>query len=246
MSKTNSQVVSPSFWQILVDVIVRPTDAFAILARMQGVRWLFPAVLLIVANLFALFVGTPYLAEEAQRQFQLQLATLPPEQAEVVQQQAGRLVSPVALMISGSLSAVVILGLMWLLMSGILYFLVLVAGGEATFSVAWSLAPWITLPAVFRALLEAAWIYVHQELLQYPGLTFLINSGNLIADKRNPLFPVLAQIDPFAIWYAVLVYAALRGGFNLQRHTAVILTVVYLAIMLGISTVPVVVTNMFA
>ncbi len=234
-----------SLGQLFVDVIVKPVDAFAAIARAPGVKWLFPAALLILSSLLVLLVQAPYLAEEAQKQLQMQLATMPPDQAEVVRQQAGRLISPVALMVSGSLSAVVILGLMWLLMSGLLYFLAMLAGADVTFGVAWAMAPWITLPFVLRSLLEAAWVYVNHALLRYPGLTFLISTGNLATDTRNPLFPVLAQIDPFGIWYAILVYAALRGGFNLQRRTAVLLTLVYLAIMLGVSTLPIVIANAF-
>ncbi len=246
MTDERSSDKGPSVWQLLVDVITRPVPAFTAIARSQGVKWLLPAVLVIATTLVALFAQVPYLAEEALKQLQFQLAAMPPEQAEIVRAQAERFVSPAALMISGGLSSVVVLGLMWLLMSGVLYFLVLLAGGEATFGVAWAMTPWITLPFAVRNLVQAAWVYTQRGLLHYPGLTFLVATGDTVADTRNPLFPVLAQTDPFGLWYVVLVYAALRGGFNMSRRAAVILTVVYVAIMLGVSTLPVFVTRMFS
>lgn len=246
MSEEQRQEKAPSVWQLLVDVIARPVSAFTEIARRQGVKWLLPAALVIITTLVALVVQAPYLAKEAAKQLQLQLATMPPDQAETVRAQAERLISPTALMISGSLSSVVILGLVWLLMSGTLYFLVLLAGGEATFGAAWAMTPWITLPFAFRNLLQAAWVYTQGSLLRYPGLTFLVATGDMTVDSRNPLFPILAQVDPFGVWYVILVYAALRGGFHMSRRAAVTLTLVYLAIMLGVSVLPVLIGRMFA
>lgn len=236
---------APSVWSLLVDVIARPVPAFAAIARWQGVRWLLPALLVIVTALIALAVSTPYLAEEAKRQFQMQLLSMPPEQAEMVKTQAERFMTPQFLLLSGGLSAVVIQGLMWLLMAGVLYFLALLAGGEVTFGASWAMTPWLTVPFAVRNVVTAVWTYTQQALVTYTGLAALVATGDLTVDSRNPWVALLSQVDPFGLWHAVLVYAAFRGGFNMSRRAAIVLTCVYTALMLGLSTIPVFLGRLF-
>ncbi len=243
---SESEERAPSVWSLLVDVIARPVPAFEAIARWQGVKWLLPAILVIVTTLIALAVSAPYLAEEARRQLQVQLLTMPPEQAEMVRSQAERFMSPRFMLITGGLSAVVIQALLWLLTSGVLYFLALLAGGEVTYGAAWAMTPWLSLPAVARNVVSALWTYTQGALIRYSGLSALVATGDLTVDSRNPLVALLSQVDPFNLWHVVLVYAAVRGGFKMGRGAALVLTLVYAAIMLAVSVVPVFLGNLFS
>ena len=237
---------APSVWSLLVDVVARPVPAFAAIARRQGVAWLLPAFLVIGTGLIALVVFAPYLAEEAKRQFQAQLLSMPPDQAEMVRAQAERFMSARFVAITGGLTSVIIQVLIWLLMSALLYVLALLGGGEVSYTAAWAMAPWLTLPSALRNILTAAWTYTQGALVKYPGLSSLVATGDLTVDQRNPLVALLAQVDPFNLWHVVLVYAAFRGGFKMGRGTALVLTIVYAAIMLGVSTLPVFLGRMFS
>ena len=244
-SISQTEEKSPGVWYLLVDVIARPVPAFEAIARWQGVKWLLPALLVILTTVITLAVSAPYMVEEAKRQFQMQLLSMPPEQAEMVKAQAEQFMSPRFIMITGSLSAVVIQGLMWLLMAGALYFLALLAGGDVTFGAAWAMTPWLTLPFAVRNVVTAVWIYTQQSMITYSGLGALVATGDLAVDSRNPWVALLSQVDPFGLWHALLVYAAFRGGFNMSRRASLVLAGVYVVLMLGISTVPVFLGRIF-
>lgn len=242
---TNGSSSRTSVWQLLLDVIASPGRAFAEITRRQGTVWLLPAFIVLASLIIYLVVAAPYTAALAQKQLQAQLATLPPDQAETVAQQAQRFVSPVFIIVSGGLTGVVVQALIWLLVSGILYFGILLAGGDATYSAVWAVTPWLFIPEAVRNLVMALWVYMHKALLQYQGLSFLIASGDIQADSRNPLFGVLQQIDLFNAWHVVLVYIALRRGLGVSRGGALVVTVLYVAIMLGLSALPAVIAGVF-
>ncbi len=228
----------PSAWRLLVDVIVRPWDAFRAIAQEPRFTWWLPAFLIILATVILMVVQAPHAAEEARRQMAQQLSTLPPEQAEIVRQQAERFTTPTVVLVSGTLTAVILTPLIWLLMAGVLYALVFIGGGEASFRTAWDVTPWTNLPFVLRHLVQAVWIWTHQDLLRYPGLSGWVASGDWAADTRHPLVALLAQVDVPGLWHVALVYWALRGAFRLSRPAALGLTAVYTLIMLAVGTVP--------
>ena len=236
----------PSVWQLLVDVIVRPGHAFAQITRWQGARWVFPAIIVLLSVVVLIVIQAPFAAEEARRQLQTQLGTLPPDQAQTMMEQTARFTTPVFIMITGGLAAIVIQVLAWLLISAILYFAVLIGGGEATFGMAWSVTPWTVLPFALRNLIQAAWEYTHQEVMRYPGLSSLVATGNLDADRMNPLYALLAQIDPLTLWHGFLIYWALRKGLNVPARSAFVLTLVYGAIMLSLGMIPALIAGAFA
>jgi len=227
-----------SVWRLLMDVIVSPGEAFAEIAQRQGLTWVLPALLVLLSLAVYVVAAAPYLAQMAYKQLQTQASAMPPDQAKVVLQQAQQFTRPVFVMVSSSLSGAVIQVLVWLLVSGVLYFSILIAGADATYSAVWAVTPWLFIPEAARNLVTAVWVYVHRALLSYQGLSFLIATGDVRADARNPLFGVLQQVDLFNAWHAVLVYIALRRGLGLSRGSSLVVTVIYLAIMLAVSALP--------
>lgn len=236
---------APSVWSLLIDLLVRPGHAFGQIVRWQGLRWLLPAVLVVIASVVLVVVSAPYAAEEARRMARVEAGTMPPEQAEMVLQQAERFSQPVVVAVSGAVSAVVVQVLIWLAISAILYFGVLIAGGEATYAAAWTVTPWLYIPFALGNTIQAIWVYFRQGLVRYQGLSALVATGDLQVDARNPLYGVLSQVEPFLAWHAFLVYWALRGGLKVSGRTAFWLTVVYLALRLGVSAVPAFIARAF-
>jgi len=234
-----------SVWRLLLDVVANPARAFAVITRRQGTVWVLPALLILLSLVVYILIAAPYTAELAQKQLQTQLSTLPPEQAKMVSQQAQRFTRPMFIVVSGSITGTVVQVLIWLLASGILYFGILLSGADATYGGVWSITPWVFLPHAVRNLVLALWTYTHKTLLQYQGLSFLVATGDLQADSRNPLLGVLQQIDLFNVWHVVLVYLALRHGLKLSRGGALGVTIVYILIMLGLSAVPAAVAGIF-
>lgn len=236
---TGEERPCPSVVVLLRDAVVAPWEAFRAVATCHGVTWLVPALLVVGTGLIALAIQAPYAAAWARQQMEAQLPSLPPQQAELVRQQAEQFVRPTVVLVSGALTMVVVVALMWLLMAGLLYVLLLFAGFEGTFGQAWSVAIWTNLPFAVRNVVQAVWVYTHQALLHYPGLSRLVATGDVLVDQRNPLVAVLAQVDVPGLWHVLLVYWAWRGAWGASRRQAAILTTVYTLIMLLLPTVPV-------
>ncbi|NLE77582.1 MAG: hypothetical protein GX605_12645 [Chloroflexi bacterium] len=78
----------------LLAVIDRPVKLFEQIARQPGKGWYAPVLILLVGVSVAALVTAPYAAQEAQRQMERQLASRPPEQAELLAQQMERFGSP--------------------------------------------------------------------------------------------------------------------------------------------------------
>jgi len=202
-------------------------------------------MLVIITSVALVVVSAPYSAEEARRMLQVQAGTMPPEQAEAALQQAERFTQPLVIAISQGVSGVVVQVLVWLAVSAVLYFGVLIAGGEATYAAAWTVTPWLYIPFALRNAVAALWVYSRQGLVRYPGLSALVATGDLQVDSRNPLYAVLSQLDLFLAWHAFLAYWALRGGLKVSGRTAFWLTVVYLMLRLGVSAVPAFIARAF-
>lgn len=234
-----------SAFVLLRDVIVAPWDAFRHIGRQEGVTWLLPAFLIVVTALGVLAVQAPYVAKFMRQQLESQLGTMSPEQADLVRQQSEQFLRPTVIIISGSLTTVVVTALVWLLMAGVLYMLLLLAGLEGTFGQAWAVTIWANLPFAVRHVVQAAWIYTHQALFQYPGLSRLVATGDLAIDQRNPLIAILGQLDLPALWHVALVYWAFRGAWRASRRQAALATAVYAGIMLAMPAVPVLLARWF-
>ena len=77
-----------SLWLYLFGIIDRPVATFeAVLKRHKWTTWALPLVIVLLTFVIITVVHTPYTLEMGREQAEQQLATLPPEQAEIARAQ---------------------------------------------------------------------------------------------------------------------------------------------------------------
>lgn len=234
-----------NLWQLLVSIIDRPAATMSHVGKKPGWAWVMPALLVLVGLVAFSVVTAPYTSELALRQAQQRLASLPPQQAEEAAAQMERFTSPPMIATFGIVGGLVTLAVIWLLSAGILYFIGLVAGGEASFAQSFALLTWSWLPYFLRYLILAAYVAYSGQLINQ-GMSFLVATGDQTKDAANWLYVLLSQFDLFYLWHLVLVIVGLAAIGRFSKTKATIVGLIYLAVTTSLSLVPVFVRTLFA
>jgi len=234
-----------NLWQLLVSIIDRPAVTMSYVGKKPGWAWVMPALLVLVGLVVFSVVTAPLTSELALRQAQQQMASLPPQQAEQAAAQVERFTSPSMMAAFSIIGGLVALAVTWLLGAGVLYFLGLVAGGEANFAQSLAILVWSWLPYALRNLVLAAYVAYSGQLISQ-GLSFLVATGDQAKDTANWLYSLLSQIDLFYLWHLILVIVGLAAVGRLSKTKATIVGLVYLAATTALSLVPVFIGSLFS
>jgi hypothetical protein len=234
-----------NLWQLLVSIIDRPAVTMSYVGKKPGWAWVMPALLVLVGLVVFSVVTAPLTSELALRQAQQQVANLPPQQAEQAAAQVERFTSPSMMAAFSIIGGLVALAVTWLLGAGVLYFLGLVAGGEANFAQSFAILVWSWLPYALRNLVLAAYVAYSGQLISQ-GLSFLVATGDQAKDTANWLYSLLSQIDLFYLWHLILVIVGLAAVGRLSKTKATIVGLVYLAATTALSLVPVFIGSLFS
>ena len=232
-----------NLWQLLISIIDRPAVTMSYVGKKPGWAWVTPALLVLVGLAVFSVVTAPLTSELALRQAQRQLASLPPQQAEQAAAQIERFTSPPMIAGFSIVGGLITLAVIWLLSAGVLYFLGLVAGGEASFAQSFAILTWSWLPYSLRNLVMAAYVTYSGKLLN-PGLSSLVATGDQAKDTANWLYGLLAQVDLFYLWHLVLVIVGLAAVGRLSKTKATIVGLIYLAVTTALSLVPTLITTL--
>jgi hypothetical protein len=232
-------------FQLLVSIIDRPAVTMSHVGKKPGWAWVMPALLVLVGLVVFSVVTAPLTSELALRQAQQQLDSLPPQQAEQAAAQVERFTSPPMMAAFSVVGGLVALVVIWLLGAGILYFLGLVAGGEANFAQSFAILAWSWLPYALRNLIMAAYVAYSGKLLN-PGLSSLVATGDQAKDAANWLYGLLSQVDLFYLWHLILVIVGLAAVGRLSKVKATIVGLIYLAVTTSLSLVPTLVGALFS
>jgi len=231
--------------QLLVGIIDRPATTMSYVGKKPGWTWLVPALLVLVGLVVFSVVAAPLTSELALRQAQQQLASLPPQQAEQAAAQIEKFTSPAVMAVSSSIGGLIALAVIWLLGAGVLYFLGLVAGGEANFAQSFAILAWSWTPYALRNLVMAAYVAYSGKMINQ-GLSFLVATGDQIKDAANWVYVLLSQVDLFYLWHLVLVIVGLAAVGRLSKVKATIVGLIYLAVTMALSLVPTLLGSMFS
>jgi hypothetical protein len=231
--------------QLLVSIIDRPAVTMSYVGKKPGWAWVTPALLVLVGLAVFSVVTAPYTSELALRQAQQQMDSLPPQQAEQAAAQVERFTSPPMMAAFSVVGGLVALAVTWLLGAGVLYFLGLVAGGEANFAQSFVILVWSWLPYALRNLVLAAYVAYSGQLISQ-GLSFLVATGDQTKDAANWLYSLLSQIDLFYLWHLILVIVGLAAVGRLSKTKATIVGSIYLAATTALSLVPVFIGALFS
>lgn len=221
-------------WAVLVSMIDRPGAATANIAAYPRWRWLLPVVLIIAAVAGSLALNAPLLAVQMRQVMAEQMARMPAEQAQLIAPQLEQFQQPQV--VAGTAAATSLVGLLlgWLIQAVVLYFGVLIAGGELEFKRILAVLPWLSLPFALEFMLQAAFAMSQGYLVVNQGLAYLVSVGKPMEDARNLIYVALGQLTLFRLWHWVLVGALLRNAAKLTGGTAVFMTLVYAALGLGL------------
>lgn len=230
---------------LLVSLIDRPATALAEIAAYPRWRWVLPVILLVGAMIASIVLTGPLTVEQTQQAVQQQLATLPAEQAEMARAQIARLQQPQVLLATAIGTGLIGLLLSWLVASAILYFSVLIAGGDVSFTGLFATLPWIWLPFALRDVVQTGYILYKNELIANPGLSYFVSTGKLVEDAGNLLYNVLARVDLFTLWHLALVFVVLWVLPRFSKGKAFVLVLVYAALSLGLRLAPALLVRAF-
>jgi hypothetical protein len=229
--------------QLLVSMIDRPAVTMSYVGKKPGWAWVTPALLVLVGLVVFSVAAAPLTSELALRQAQQQMASLPPQQAEQAAAQVEKFTSPPMMVAFSTIGGLVTLAVIWLLGAGVLYFLGLVAGGEANFGQSFAILTWSWLPYALRNLIMAAYVAYSGKLLN-PGLSSLVATGDQAKDAANWLYGLLSQVDLFYLWHLILVIVGLAAVGRLSKVKATIVGLIYLAVTTALSLVPTFITTL--
>jgi hypothetical protein len=239
---SNVQAETPglklSSWQALAGIIDRPRSTLRAIGEQPRHRWLLPLILMIVGLVCWSVASAPYIAQEAAKQMQIQVATMPAEQAMAVQAQMETFASPVFLGVTTAVSRLLMTLLAWALFAGALYFIGLVAGGEATYGQVFAVVSWSWIPYILRDFIQAGYIFATRQLVQQQGLAALVATGDQTEDATNLAYVLLSQADIFLLWHLLLIGLSLAALNRFGRGKTLFIVAIYLLIVLGIALIP--------
>jgi hypothetical protein len=220
-------------WTLLADIIDRPGVALTNVAAYPRWRWLLPALLAIFVLVASAVVMAPLLAIQTQQVMAEQLNRVSGAQATAVRAQVAQFQTPLFLGITTVAAGVIGLAIGWLIQAAILYFGALISGSDVEFGRIFATAPWLGIPYIVETILQTVYVAVNHRLIANQGLSFLVSSGKTLEDARNLAYVALGQVSLFRLWHAILVYVLLRTVGKLGRTGALMVTIVYLALLVG-------------
>lgn len=227
----------------LVGLVDRPLETFRNIAPHARRAWVVPALLMVL-----IFGVHSVLTSEAQADLQQRTTEYvlthsrfasqlsPAEREQLLEQQRqarGGLfdpTSPVGFALTLSLNALgALVG--WLIWGGVLYGLALLLGAEdLTFAPFFNVAAWSWLPLGVGLLVQAAYVAWSGTMPIYEGLSFLVASGDPIADLFNPWHTFLTKLTVWQLWswWLLINGTAAVSRFSRRKAAGMVLPVWFL------------------
>jgi hypothetical protein len=230
----------PPLWPQIFGIIDQPGTAFAaVTARSGWGRWALPLLIWLLAFGIAIAVQAPYMLQLSQEMMESQLAAMPPEQAESVRAAGQFTVSLPFILASSLISGLLFFSIGLLVQAAFLYFGAFMLGGaEINFSSMFTMIAWTRIPMAIAFLVQAGYVALTQQAIRYPGLSFLMTTGEMRQDVQNPLFSLLGSIEFFWLWQLLLTVIGLTVISRLGWGKALLLTLVCAALVLGVVVLP--------
>ncbi len=231
---------------IALKMIDRPGEAFQEVAERPRSWWL-PALLLIVSLAALAWVSAPYqvkLANERLNETLARLNTPLSEEQLALARERGIMTVPRYLLSAIGLGSVS-LALGWLLRAGILHLSALALGYRGPWQKVFAAVVWSAWPFLARNVLQAILILWHRQIVPYEGLSFLVASGDWLADSRNLWYAFLAQVDPFVLWHLVLLAVGLAAATGLTRRKAGVMALSVWLLFAALKLAPVAISASF-
>jgi hypothetical protein len=122
-------------------------------------------------------------------------------------------------------SNLVALWLGWLILSGLLHLGSTLLGGRGSMPMALNIVGWANLPFMVRDVLRVIFMLIAGHAIASPGLSGFAGAGIFLSK-------ILARVDIFFIWNAILLVIGFSISEGLPKNKAIIGVVVVLLVIL--------------
>jgi hypothetical protein len=216
----------------IFSVLFQPQRTFAEIAAESSASWLTPMLVSSASAALVVFVSG-FLKARAAMMGEVQLPPdwqywTPDMQNNFMQaQQATQ--SPVFLYIMPLVLALAGLWFGWLILGGLLHLGSTLLGGRGSMRSALNVAGWASLPFLVRDVLRMVFMLLAGHVIVSPGLSGFANGTVFLAK-------ILAQVDIFFVWNAILLIMGFSIADGLPKNKATIgVLAVVLILLLGLA-----------
>lgn len=197
----------------VLPALFRPKRVFPAIAEHPSDTWPTPILLLTLTALLAVLVAGPLRRELAlntppQLPPDFQYYT-PEHQAQILQAQQATAGTTFTHLFP-ALGALARVGGGWLITGALLHLTTTLLGGRATMRSMMNRVAWAGLPFALRDLVRSLYMLGSDRLIESPGLSGLVASGD--AASATAAASLLALIDIYFVWHVLLLVIAVRSG----------------------------------
>lgn len=226
-----------SAWSHLINIIDKPQQTFTNILAYPRLKWVLPLVLIILVTVINVAVSSSYsiALQEKAAISQLTEQGMSPAEIEDAMAMSAKFLTPAVFIPVGSISAIVMIAIMWVAASALFYFVSLVTGAEELkFGSVFNMMAWSTIPTTLRTLIMGIMIAVTGKFPVYTSLAILQSSGDVTKDATNPIYTLLSFADPFWFWHIFLLIVGLAVVTKFSRMKSAAIVSVYALLTIGL------------
>lgn len=202
--------------------ILHPRQVFAEMASVSRPVWLTPMLVLSLTASLVVIVGG-YLKSRAAQMGEIPLPPdwqfWPPEMQNNYMQAQQATQGPVFTYVIPIVVALTALWVGWLVFAGLLHLILTLLGGRGSMQSALNIVAWASLPFALRDLLRIVFMLSAGHTIVSPGLSGFTTDAGFLSQ-------LLARVDIFLIWNAILLVIGFGIADGLSRSKATISVVV--------------------
>lgn len=227
--------------RILVKMIDRPAKGLAEVAASPR-SWLLPAVLIFIGMTAAAWFPAAHNVEVANERSQQMIdrvtANMPEESARMVRENASETTTQSYMLATLGIGALAA-ALGWVVRGTLVHFSSMALGGASTWATTYAACVWTMLPFFVRDVVLSVYAVLNGQVPEHGGVSFLVASGDWLADAGNLAYAALSNVDPFALWHVVLLAIAIRVSTRLKSAGALLLALITWSLFVALKLIPV-------
>ena len=82
--------------------------------------------------------------------------------------------------------------------------------------------------------MQSVYVLIKREMIVNQGLSYLVSTGKPTADAGNLAYAALSVLTLFWLWHLFLVFKLFRVGPKFGAAKAIVLTLLYAALAVGV------------
>lgn len=216
-------------------ILFQPKRTFELIGSVSGAVWLTPLLIFSLAVLSS-SLTTGWLRQIAAQTGEVSLPPdfqyYTPEQQAQILQAMQTTSGPVFMYVIPSIIGLGGVWIGWLVVSGLLHFILTLLGGRGDTGVSLNLVAWSGIPLVVREIVRTIAMLISRQTTQSPGLSGFTPGGD--SEWLTYVNELLKLIDIYMVWNIILLVIGVISAAKLAKSkawTGVILTIL---IVLGL------------